>query len=50
MTEEKELTNYKKILSQKIDEKLYELKGMDSDYREGQRSVFLWVQRELRRT
>jgi len=38
---------FKERLIQKINEKLYELRGMHNDYREGQRSVWEWVKREL---
>jgi len=38
----------RKELTQKINEKLYELRDMDSDYRDGQRSVFEWMVRKLR--
>ncbi len=32
----------------KINEKLYELRGMEGEFRDGQRSVFEWMLRELR--
>lgn len=46
--EQKVLANYKKELTQKINEKLYELRDMKSEYRDGQRSVFEWILIRLR--